>query len=333
MSESRETDLWAWLLFAAGIKTYQAKQLLLLLSEKSLSLDVLIKTPANERASMGFGVYTDILSQPTILPEIPPAIRWDEPLYPQGLQELSLKEKPALLFYKGAADFLSRPIIFLEPGELSGASRELLIGVIEILLDGSLLPAVFSQSPQEEVLLELMSYSDGEALIFLDQGFEQWQPTDAVAQHVHTGRVVILSPMPPAAKSSPVATAIIKRIASTAAARWIFSSNQPGRRTQTEVRRPLLQLNVDGQAELLQGSESMLAADISDVINWLQDSPATHANYSEVQNETLINEALARQEESLPPINTEKALEILEMGGSVPDALRQRLMRNQADTE
>ena len=77
----------------------------------------------------------------------------------------------------------------------------------------------------------------------------------------------------------------------------------------------------------------MLAADISDVINWLQDSPATHANYSEVQNETLINEALARQEESLPPINTEKALEILEMGGSVPDALRQRLMRNQADTE
>ena len=77
----------------------------------------------------------------------------------------------------------------------------------------------------------------------------------------------------------------------------------------------------------------MLAADISDVIIWLQDSPITNIDYSEIQNERLTDEALTRLEESLPPINTEKALEILEMGGSVPDALRQRLMRNQADTE
>ena len=331
--DSKETTLWAWLIFDAGIKSYQAKQILSLLREREHTLETLFRTPLDELTSMGLSEYTSLLSHPPTPRQYPQAIRWNESLYPQGLHDLTLKQKPALLFYRGSLNLLSRPIITLEPGGITPQAADLLAGIVDILLDEHLLPAVFTESPQEEILLELMSYSEGEALIFVDQGLDLWQPTDEVLKHIQNGRLVAISPMPPKAKSNPALKAIIQRVASAAASRWVISTSHTSSSTYTGLKRPVLQLDTGDVSGIVQLPDSVTASDISDAINWLQNSEVLFVDQTTSVDGTQVVEKLLSQGDTLPPIPSDKALQILEMGGTVPEALRQRLVGNKTDTD
>lgn len=319
MSSDIETALWARLLFGAGLKTYIAKQLLCLLHEKNLTLEEIIRMPSSQSSSMGFGPYQSALSQMPVGRPDTSAIRWNESLYPQGLHDLETKYKPALLFFSGALELLARPIIYLQPGELSAKGEELLPGLADILLDGSLLPAVFTGSPQENILIEQMSYSDGEVLIFVDQGLDRWTPSAEVAQHMHAGRIVALSPMPPGAEANPPLIPIIQKIGAAVAHRWVISSRYDNHSQYDSLSRSTLLLlsNTTPGAQQLPDTET--AVDIADAIQWLNNTFNSDTEQSVGKEEVIA-------ETNLPPISSEQALHILELGGKVPEALRQRLL-------
>jgi len=320
MSSNKETALWAWLLFDAGIKTYRAKQILSLLQEKELTLEELIQLPSGQLLTVGFDPYKGVLSRtPTVRPCVS-AIRWNESPYPQGLHELTIKYKPALLFFTGSLNLLKRSIIYLEPGKISPKAEDILPGIVDLLLDGSILPAVFTRSPQEEILIKQMAYSEGEALIFVDQGLDQWTPSEEILDHIQAGRIVALSPMPPNAKANPTLTPIIQRIAAASANRWVISAPHYNRLQNAGFNRPALLLEPNRTPASQQLPDSENAVDISDAIDWLNNASILPTQQTTVKKEKTLSERL-------PPQSSKQALHILERGGKVPEALRQRLLR------
>ncbi|TFG72550.1 MAG: hypothetical protein E4H27_02400 [Anaerolineales bacterium] len=319
MAPDTETELWAWLLFDAGIKTYTAKQLFTLLQDKNISLQELRQMPHSEMTAKGFGSYQSTLSQNPIRKESISAIRWNAPLYPQGLHDLDIKYKPALLFFNGDLDLLARPIIYLLPGETTPPTAELLAGVVELLLDGSLLPAAFTGSPQERILIDQMMVNDGEALIFIDRGMDRWTPSEEIAQNINAGRIIALSPMPPGTAASPALNPIIQRIGAAAANRWVISSNLEKRAPADGLSRSTLHLLPDNVPGTPQLPAVRTAGDIEEAIHWINNSFIPDEEQTAGQTEVPV-------EEKLPPLSSASALQILEQGGTVPEVLRQRLL-------
>ncbi len=319
MAVDTETELWSWLLFDAGLKTYTAKQLLTLLQDHNISLVELRQMAPAEIMAKGFGLYQSTLSQNPTLKKVTSAIRWNDPLYLKGLHDLEIKYKPALLFFNGNLALLERPVFYFLPGEITPPTAELLAGVVELLLDSSLLPAAFAGSPQERLLMDQMLVNDGEALIFTDQGLDHWTPPEEIAQNINAGRILLLSPLPPGTAANPALNLIIQRIVAAAADRWIISSN-PGNRTSSDgLSRPtlvLLQDNLPGTPQLPDVRNAM---DIEDAIQWLNNSFI-------VDEELSAGPAEVPVEEKLPPLSTESALHILEQAGTVPEVLRKRLL-------
>jgi hypothetical protein len=324
--DDSETTLWIWLLFHAGIKTFQAKQLLSSLSVQDMTLSTFIRTPSEKRLSLGFDEEHALISQPAGASVYPPAIRWNEELYPQGLHDLPLKIKPAVIFYQGTSDLLSRPIIYLEPGEIPDNNLELVTGMVELLLDSEWLPAVFVGSPQETILIDLMTHNAGEVLIFLDRGVEQWRPVDKVAHFMHQGRILVLSPLPSHTPATPALTIILRQIASAAACRWVASSGVTLENRQAEINRPALQLHANGSPEGIALRGVKIAVNIPDAIAWLVVSRQSLQNPALTPEGNLTVSPELPDNDNLEPISADNALEILESGGNVPDILRQRLM-------
>ncbi|HOT90466.1 MAG TPA: hypothetical protein PLJ78_14705 [Anaerolineae bacterium] len=309
-----ETRLWAWFLFNAGLTPQRAKTLLTEWEQHGLTLSsVLERLPAQADMS---GLTPDEairLRPPHELPDVH-AVRWNEPLYPLGLHHLPLKLRPALLFYTGEASLLLRPIIYLVPGPLDAATRELLQETVSLLLGENLLPATFRESPQAELLLEEMAISEGEALLFAREGLAQLMPSEREQAFLQAGRLLILSPLPPSTRATPALNEVLQQVAASAALRRVHTHaatlpDDPAAAAGTLL---LTATAVSRAPHGIPVAESAVEA-----LTWLTEIPLPPTPTSQPAAEPLYD---------APPPTPEEALRVLEKGGRVPEVLKKRLL-------
>ena len=206
LKDEEETGLWYWFLFDSGLSTLRAKRCLDRWLGQGLSLkEVLDRLPDQHQH---LGLTRDEarkLRPPASRPAIP-ALRWNSPHYPDGLRDLALKRRPALLFVRGHIDLLARPIVALVSGNPDEDEMTMLREVTSVLLGENLLLAALADSVQATLLLEEMTYSDGEALIMATSGLDQYETTAREARYLAEERLVLMTPLPPS-MADPVTSA------------------------------------------------------------------------------------------------------------------------------
>lgn len=318
-----ETQRWTWFLFNAGLAPQRAKTLLSAWDQRGLTLlNVLDALPAQANALGLTPEEAEKLRPPDPLPEVA-ALRWNEPLYPMGLHQLPFKLRPALLFYTGDLSLLLRPIIYLSPGPLDDDTRELLQETVGILLGENLLLAAFRESPQAALLLEEMIASEGEALFFAKQGLAQLALPDDEQALVQAQRLLILSPLPPAAPPNPAWDDVLQQVAVGAAMRCVYTD--AAAITKVEGNANALLLTASPGARVPQGIR--VVTDAAEAALWLTELPAAPVNLA--QTPAAMPSAsfeLTAEPPAGPPPTPAEALRVLELGGRVPDALKKRLL-------
>ncbi|MDF1513912.1 MAG: hypothetical protein P1S60_08895 [Anaerolineae bacterium] len=324
MQGKKETALWQWLLFDAGLPANQAKQLLLLLAETGFSLQDFLTLTPDQLKTNGLDAYQHLLDRQPQIEIKNEAIRWNDPFYPPGLTGIPVKYRPALLFVIGNTHLLEREMVFLIPGEIPDAVGDLASGTIEILFDSRYIPVALDRSPQADLLLSSMAYGDGEAILCVDQGMENWQPSTSVATYIKHERLLALSPMPPATPANPKLTPVITALMAASAVRWVGTPYHHPIAGLEMITRPTLCL-VPGPATVEKTEPNVTrAADISDAIAWLQDAEPLNPGQSDpalglptVEKQPVDN--------TQPPLSRDAILAILETGGKIPEVLLKRL--------
>jgi len=307
-----ETQLWTWFLFNSGLSPQRAKALLTQWQSQDLSLQAALDMLPAQNQKLGLTKdEAQTLTAPQNCPELP-ALRWNESLYPQGLQELPLKLRPALLFYTGDSQLLSRPIVYLYPDPLSPNTEEMLREVISLLLGENLLLAAFHDSPQAMLLLHEMSDSEGETMLFAQQGLDQLALPQQTQALVEEERLIITTPLPPGSKPNPAWGPILEQIA-IAAARHCIATTPPSE--QPAASKPTLLLSDN---PVIPQTHLHVTNNPIEALVWLTDIPGLSPE---------PQAPLPTQPPSPEPARSpEDILRTLETGGQVPDILRKRLL-------
>ena len=312
-----ETQLWMWFLFGGVLRPQRAKSLLFEWEKHGLTLQQVVnQLPARPPALGLTREEAAKLHVPQYLPSVT-ALRWNDPLYPQGLHDLSFKLQPALLFYSGEVTLLKHPIIYLAPGALDKAARELLQETVGMLIGESLLLAAFEESPQATILLEEISTSEGEVLLFARQGLEQQTVSEQEHTLLDTGQLLQITPLPPGTHTNPAWDPLLEQVASASAARCVFSGTQSPPEKLPATASILLTTTAIGSA---QSHNIQTATNAAEVLTWLLDIPTPVAPSPQPATSIAAEPALE------PPPTPEEMLRTLEKGGNVPEALRRRLL-------
>ncbi|MGC9393338.1 MAG: hypothetical protein ACP5J4_00625 [Anaerolineae bacterium] len=325
---ANETQLWMWFLFNAGLTPQRAKTLLAMWDQRGLTLHAALEAlPAQAKALGLTAEEASRLHPPHELPDVA-ALRWNEPLYPMGLQELPAKLRPALLFYAGELSLLMRPIVYLAPGPLDAEIQELIQETVGILLGENLLLATFRESPQANLLLEEMITSEGEVLLFAKQGLEHLTLPEQEQALLQNGRLLLLSPLPLTARPNPAWDDILQQVAAGAAMRRVYSSTATLDKTEvgTNALANALLLTTSPGTHTPQGIRVVTSA--AEAALWLTEFPAAPISTIE-QTKTIPSPppsfGLTSEPPTDPPPSPAEALRVLEKGGRVPEALKKRL--------
>ena len=313
---SHETQLWAWFLFASGLPTSRAKHLLdgWPTAKRNLT-DTLAALPG---AATGLGLTVEearILRPPATLPPIT-ALRWNEPLYPAGLRRLPLDSRPALLFYRGDMRLLQRPLVYLQPVAIPPDEHDSAQETLGLLLGESFLVAATHGSAQATLLLEEMSHSEGEMLLFARCGLEQLTPTGREAALLAEHRLLLVSPLPPATPGNPRWDTLLTQVEAAAALRCLVIGSAPQPATPPWQLTPTLYVTAQSPAPAAPAT-----SDPTEALLWLLGpehlkTPAAIAAPAPTPPEP----------EAAPAAPPEETLRILEQGGHIPSILRERLL-------
>jgi len=327
LDQEKETRLWAWMLFNSTLPTPRTKTLLERLNRENRPLsDLLPQLPAAAAALGLTQEETTLLrAAPATLPARP-ALRWNEPTYPARLQQLPVKLRPALLFYRGPIAALIQPIIYLPPADLDEEESERTREALSQLLGENLLPAAFQGSGPAALLLEEMADTEGQALLFARCGIDQLELTAEENALLDEGRLLILSPLPPTAAANPAWQSVLEQIAAGMSARLLLSnaSQVPVAVSQPET--PGLWLTPEPQGSLPANLHT--AEDPAEISLWVNDlavtTPAVTAAPAAAPSpvETDLPEAAP-----LPPLPPQETLRTLAGGGAIPEVLRQRILK------
>jgi hypothetical protein len=312
---SRETRLWYWLLFESPLSTLRAKRCLSRWLGQGLSVSAALdRLPGGYQALGLTREEARQLDPPPSLPDVR-ALRWNAPHYPDGLRELPLKRRPALLFVRGNPGLLARPIVTFVPGQPNDEEMAMLREAMSVLLGEDLLLAALAGSVQAALLLEEMAYSDGEILLVPTAGLDRYQPSEMETRTLDAGRLVLATPLPPAMPANPKLEPLLQQILSAAAARRILGAAAGGY-DAGEPPRPTLALTPAPPSGA--ASPHLQCTDnASDVLLWVQhpDQDLRRGPLASVQAD----------ETQASPLSPEQTLNLLEQGGDVPPALRARL--------
>jgi len=315
-----ETQLWTWLLFGGQLPVQRAKALLARWDAEGRTLSEIFSQLPNNIASLELTPdEARTLHQPPATFSAPPALRWHEPLYPSGLQQLPEKLRPALLFYRGQLALLSQPIIYLPPAPLNDTEQEIAHEVASLLLDENILPAALHKSEQAAVLLEEMTYTEGKSLLFLRQGITTVTLSELESAFLDAGRLLIVSPLPPDASPNPAWDRALEAVEFAAAHRCILTTPGQLQTLPQQGRGDTLLIGEIPDESQQQASSVQSKALPTDILLWLAAqttaAPAPTAPPSP-----------APPSEPEPPLRPEDVLRTLEKGGAVPDVLKARLL-------
>ena len=325
-----ETQLWAWLLFNAGLAPQRAKTLLASWDQRGLTLRAVLDALPAQADALGLTPEeVATLRLPRELPDVA-ALRWNEPLYPMGLHQLPFKLRPALLFYTGELSLLMRPLIYLAPGALDADTQQVLQETVSILLGENLLFAAFRESPQATLLLEEMGASEGEALLLAMQGLAHLKRSQQEQTLLKEGRLLILSPLPPAAPPNPAWDAVLQQVATGAAMRRVYSDPAILESTENDANALVNALLLTASSKTRAPRGVRIVTNAAEAALWLTELPAAPVGGAQpaLAQTTVMPSAsfeLAAEPPAGPPPAPAETLRVLEKGGRVPEALRQRL--------
>lgn len=340
MSEAQTAALWHWFLFESGLTPQRAKALLADWSARGLTLEaVLAQAPARAQA---LGLTHDEaarLRAPAALPDVQ-ALTWEDARYPAGLRALALKRRPALLFFRGEPALLERPLIYLAPGTLTSDEEDGLREVIDLLLGEEVLLAAYEGSPQAELVLEALTYAEGEGSIFARSGLATREPPELEAALVAAARLVVISPLAPTTAYQPSWDALLQEVAAVAADRIILSaaeSCRPERVAGLEPEHVLAITELPSDAATPPNISTTTVP--ADVLVWLEgllygiegELPPT----GPLPAEMPPAEARPLDAEDVdlgPPPSPEEILDTLQSGGKIPEVLRRRLLGEEDET-
>lgn len=314
-ASSYETQLWYRLLFGGILSTRRAKELLIRWDREGYALAEILRSP-EKAEQLGFSLEEARKIQ--AVEDLPPtpAVRWNEAAYPDGLRNLPVKVRPALLFYRGNAALLQRSIVYLPPGPLPAEDRDLIREMVSLLLGESLSPSVLWGSEQAALLLEEMTHAEGEILLFVRSGLDQVDLGEREKRLLERGRLLLVSPLPPGTAPNPQWDDLLAEIEGAAAHRCILTTKILHVSAPTCPQTPTLWLTSSIPEASLPGGIHR-ATDPAGVLLWLADiKPGGPRGRSASDNESDLG----------PPPTPEETLGILEKGGSVPEVLRKRLL-------
>ncbi|MBN1921993.1 MAG: hypothetical protein JW892_12160 [Anaerolineae bacterium] len=312
----RETQLWYWLLYSGVLPTTRAKNLLSSWSKERLSVESVLDSLPLKGSQAGLNdAETRALKPPPRLETIT-ALRWNEDGYPKGLETLDLKLRPALLFYQGNPKLLARPLLAIPPAPLDTASTLLLQETLgQVLGDATLLAATHG-SAQAAILLNELTDSEGDALLYVRQGLNTIEHSKEEQRLLVEGRLLLLSPLNPTAPANPKWEPVLSQVELAAAEHILWVSSEPP--TTSTDRAPTLWLTPTlASAPTMTGLRA--SDEPGDVLLWLlEKSSAPETPDTMTLSETPV----------LPPLPPDETLRILERGGAIPEALRQRLLKH-----
>ncbi len=330
-----DAALWAWFLFDSGLQTQRTKALLDAWHTQSLTLQAALARLPGDAAALGLSpAEAAQLSPPEALRELQ-ALTWDASLYPAGLNRLPVKLRPALLYYRGEPTLLCRPIITLAPGSLDQGPQDRLREVINLLLDEELLLAAYEGSDQATLLMEEMTFSQGEILLFARAGLEARAPSGTESQLIADARLLVLSPLPPTAPHRTAWDRILTRVALAAADRIILSGDAAQEPHAVTGLGTTPTLALSGTPPGIRAPATHVPSNIqvtdapADVLLWVESLFPEHDLLKGTAGQTTVTDevsAYAQPEEDMGSApSTEEILATLGKGGTIPEALRRRL--------
>jgi hypothetical protein len=215
--------------------------------------------------------------------------------------------------------------------------------------------AVYDGSEPHRLLLEEMAYSEGEALIFANAGLDARVAPEAEQALIDAGRLIVASPLPPAAAYRPAWDAVLRQVAIAAAHSVIITGAPTGgisALTGETKDRPTLVLSASplGPAALgnAESHEPIVTTTLpADVLVWIDTLLATTEQPAEagampeavtpaasgagpssahVDIDTVARRLGESGADDLgPPPTTGEIIDTLEKGGAIPEVLLRRL--------
>ncbi len=333
----RETQLWIWFLFGGHLPTQRAKALLTHWDNEGHTLAEVVARLPQEAQRLGLTPQEAQALHTRATPSETPAIRWNETLYPVGLRELPPKRRPALLFYLGDINLLTRPIVYLPAGPLSDEEKAITREAVSLLLGEHLLLATPRFGEQVDLVLGEMLDTEGEVLLFSREGItsltltpieQAFLDTEAAGA---TERLCILSPLPPNAEANPAWSSALTQVEIAAAQRCIIPSQKIFQILQSTVKPsewPSTLLIGDPPSDRQLPPQVQATQNPTDILPWLADALGSSSRESPALPSEDLAVPLGTDYAPEPPPPPEETLSILEKGGNVPEGLRSRLLGN-----
>jgi hypothetical protein len=330
---SRETQLWYWFLFGEALSTQRSKELLIAWVEDDQTLEETLRGfPNAPQAKTLRPEERRRLRLPDKLPAVS-AVRWNEAPYPSGLHRLPLKLRPALLFTRGPAALLQRPIVYLPPAALSEEAQEPVREALSLLLGESLLPAAVHGSDQAALLVQEMAHAEGEALLFVRAGLPQITPTEEEAILIKQERLLLVSPLPPETPANPRWDSVLLQVEASSATHCILTGESPTLPAADGRQPPTAWLTTEERSQQKKPA-SATALSPADLLVWLTSQESTSPKEKAETSQPSLTEAarpLGADTPTDPPPSPEETLDILKRGGEVPAVLRKRLLKDQEE--
>ena len=291
---------------------------------------------------------------------IEPLIRTD-PRYPQRLiHTLSPVKQPLVLWAQGATALLNRPTVtMLGTQDPDDDSTTEFINNLMATLEAQEIGLIsgYGRGLDRTTFETMLNTENGRTVAVLPMGLHAFaKTTNKLQQAVNSSRTELVTPFSP---DTPYQDNLAKArnilIDHLTLALLIPESDEHSlERAKAALERGLpvfVKANTPGNRQLLDHG-ALLLTDPEEVVEWVQQALVDDAMHEpepiieETQPEILSaaplaatapasvppsNEDYSLRTEEIPPLDSEEALEVLSLGGEIPEILRNRLKKSQDD--
>lgn len=290
--------------------------------------------------------------------EIETIIRTDA-RYPQRLATILVPaQQPLILWTRGPIDFLNRPGVTMLGRKNPDAAIAEFIKTLMSALEAEDIGLISGYDRGlDRVTFEMMlDTRNGYTLAMLPLGLEVFaQTTSRLDQAIEAKRTLLVTPFSPETgfdeRLADARNLLIDHL--TLALLIPESDEESQARAKAALDRGLpvfVKADTAENRELL-NQGALLLTDPGEVIDWVQQAmldAAFQADENEPETEDIMaaplsvtapaeplsdDENYALRAEDLPPIDSQEAMEILSMGGEVPEILRRRLEKREDQEE
>lgn len=281
-----------------------------------------------------------------------------DPRYPNRLiNTLTPVKQPLVLWAQGATALLNRPAVTMlgtqDPNDESTAE---FINNLMVTLEAQEIGLVsgYGRGLDRTTFETMLNTENGRTVAILPMGLQTFtKTTNKLLQAVASARTVLVSPFAPDTlyqdKLAEARNILIDHL--TLALLIPESDDDSQERAKTALERGLpvfVKANTPGNRQLLDHG-ALLLTDPDEVVEWVQqalvddamqepdDDPlpeelgAAPLAATAPANAAASNEDYSLRGEEIPPLDSDEAIEVLSLGGEIPEILRNRLKKKQDD--